>query len=801
MEELTTLDAYLLAITHWRKALNGALRVVGIVRSFLLAFCCFLLWAWLQPEAWIQQVVVFLVSFFAFLSLSFTRGLKYPSLREWLLSLEIAHPNAPVSAFELQEKDDIDPTWEAHIKEDFAKQKKEGSHLLLSKLGSLIVPVICLVFLLEGAGHAWDRALYSIERAAMTLSYGAKLRILEGSPTEVVTPFSLGSKKLELTLLEQNLLELNVIAPPEAAPVLQLKDKEGRALQTFRLMRNAESSANESVGRFNLRFALSEDAELYLSTLSANDPAASIKIKKLPVPLVTLTSPAEKMEVWPDDRPLPLNINVDAEHPLQVVQLLIKAGEREGKELVSEVLAKDKKVLETTYNLGLENFMEQDIQEIEIIAEAVDRAVPVALIGRSKPVVIKVASAYGRYRSTLNSLRAVKQILDRSLQTQEFPDSQELAQQVQKALEQAEDSPFFDGLDRQQLRQMQQTFQSLETRPDMATAMRASDELNRFLFEHETLDDRERDRDFFIAARTLSRVLEQDKKERKIPVASVGEKMQKFLAERHDRWTKRVARLKELPAEWQNGVKDKPFERAIESIKKLDENNPPATSRALQNLSKTVEEYRKWIETLEAKEDEQRKEQEQQRQQGLANARNVLKDLQKRQGQISTKLDKAAERQAQEMEQTWGSVRMDQNSNVKGTRELEGQLRSLSPEAAERMQAAAEAMEQTVKAGNENQFVDAETGSDFAGRLLQQADNAARQAQQESQQRGRRRRVTSDQYYGNQITGGDVDLRRNYQVNRRYREDILDDVRAVKRKESSEGADSILEDYLRRVIR
>lgn len=801
MEEMNTLDEYLLALTHWRKALNGALRLVGIVRSFLLAFCCFLLWAWLQPDAWVQQVSVFVISFISFLSLSFTRGLKHPTLREWLLSLEIGHPDAAISAFDLQEKEDIDPTWENNIREDFAKQKKEGSHLLLSKIGSLIVPVVCLIFLLEGAGNAWDRALYSIERAAMTLSYGAKLRVLEGSPTEVKVPFNLGDKKLELTLLEQNLLELNVIAPPEAAPILQLKDKEGKPMQTFRLMRNSDSAANESVGRFNLRFALSEDANLYLSTLSASEPAASIKIKKLPVPIVKLTSAAEKMDVWPDDRPLPLTINVDAEHPLQIVQLHVKAGEREGKELVSEVLAKDKKTLETTYNLGLENFMEQDVQEIEIIAEAIDRAVPVALVGRSKPIVVKVASAYGRYRETLNSLKQIKNILDRSIQAQEFPESKELSEQVQKAQEQAEDSPYFDGLDRQQLRQMQQMFQTLEAKPDMSLAMRASEELNQFLFEHETLDDRERDRDFFIAARTMSRVLEQEKKERKVTVASVGEKMQKFLAERHERWTKRVARLKETPSEWQNSVKDKPFEKAIDSIKKLDENNPPATSRALQNLSKTVEEYRKWIETLEQKEDSQRKEQEQQRQQGLANARNVLKELQKRQGQISTKLDKATERNQQELEQAWPSVRLDQNSNVKGTRELEAQLRSLSPEAAERMQAAAEAMEGAVKSGSENKFAEAESSADIAGRLLQQADNAARQSQQENQQRGRRRRVTSDQYYGNQITGGDVDLRRNYQVNRRYREDILDDVRAVKRKESSEGSDSILEDYLRRVIR
>jgi hypothetical protein len=51
------------------------------------------------------------------------------------------------------------------------------------------------------------------------------------------------------------------------------------------------------------------------------------------------------------------------------------------------------------------------------------------------------------------------------------------------------------------------------------------------------------------------------------------------------------------------------------------------------------------------------------------------------------------------------------------------------------------------------------------------------------------------------VAGGDVDLRRDYQVNRRYREDVLEDVRELKKRESSEETDSILEDYLRKVIR
>ena len=142
---------------------------------------------------------------------------------------------------------------------------------------------------------------------------------------------------------------------------------------------------------------------------------------------------------------------------------------------------------------------------------------------------------------------------------------------------------------------------------------------------------------------------------------------------------------------------------------------------------------------------------------------------------------------------------MEQNANIKQTKSLEAQLRSLSPIAAERIQAAVKSMEVTLESGNKEAFVQAESASDMAGRLLRQADNAARQSQKKEMRRGRRRRVTSDQYYGSSVAGGDVEIRREYEVSRRYREDILDEVR---RATDSDGRDrELLENYLRKVIR
>jgi hypothetical protein len=410
---------------------------------------------------------------------------------------------------------------------------------------------------------------------------------------------------------------------------------------------------------------------------------------------------------------------------------------------------------------------------------------------------IRTASAYGRYRETLQSLREIKSILDEAVTNQKDEVDPKLADLSEKAVSQAEESPFFDGLDRHILRNLSLGFQKLETDFDRDTLYQVSEELNRFLFEHETLDDRERDRDFFVAARSLSRLVEEKPDQRALPVETVTERMKSFLNERQQRWEVRNRFLAEnAPQQWQE-VQKKPFHKSMDEIASLSQANQE--EQALQRLSKTVSDYRDWIESLESAEEQKRQQMEEQRQQGLADARQNLRELQKRQGKVSQELDQAAVRPEQELANQWASTRMEQNSNIQGTKSLEAQLRSVSPMASERIKAAVESMELTVSSGNQQAFAQAESASDLAGRLLRQADSAARRSQQQRQERGRRRRVTSDQYYGSPVAGGDVEIRREYQVNPRYREDILDQVRRA--KQDGKDDDRLLESYLRQVIR
>jgi hypothetical protein len=251
-----------------------------------------------------------------------------------------------------------------------------------------------------------------------------------------------------------------------------------------------------------------------------------------------------------------------------------------------------------------------------------------------------------------------------------------------------------------------------------------------------------------------------------------------------------------LPRQWPEIRDRRPFHQGLSAVGDASAND--SNHQALAKVAQIVSRYRAWIDELEAKEDELRKRRESERQRGLASAENQLRELQRRQGEISAGLDQAKSRDASEMAKNWPGLRGTQNGNIKGTRSLEGKLRAFSPGAEIRIKAAIEQMQVTVDRGNGSDFPAAESSSDMAGRLLRQAEQAAQQSRESGGERGRRRRVSGDNYYGQSIVGGDIEIKREYQVDRKYREDILDE---VSRSRTAEDDKILLDRYTREVVR
>lgn len=788
----------------------------------LAVLCLLLLWDKVNPGRGSELVLISFAVFAAILIFSLKRKRRAIAPEEYVTALEMSHPEMGTSAFALKSahgEDFIPPEWEKALATSTSELKSFAWLKLRNRCISLLVPLAFIV-----AIHIFDpgRLLgigLQFQAISAQLRSGAVLVVLEGSDEgkdgrEIA--LSSGAIKTIRVLSENMILIRMIIARDEPTPIVELRKvtkdgkgsaSEGELFQSFQTvpagdMRTELSGVNEVA----VRFAVSRDVALFIPTLSSK-PLAEFAVKKLPVPTVELEVAAdlEKEDPWPDDKPLPLMIHVESENPLQQVRLLILSGGRQSQEVVANILADDKFDLTSEYSLVLETYVESDQAEVEIVAEAADRSLPRALVGRSAPLKLRTASAYGRYRETLSTLRELKGVLDQGTSQGHSPDQAKSRELMKKALEQSEDSPFFDGIDRMQLQQFRSNVEDMGNRGGASVAMRLSTDLDNFLFEHEMLDDKERDRDFFVAVRGLSRLIEESKN-RPVPVPQVTQRIRKFLDDRTERWKLRVHRLpQELkPKRWPKIEKERPFHAAMDQVDKNDQKGTrESDTQSLTLLSKTVVTYLEWIEELEEQENKMRDAAEKERQEGLASAQNQLREMQKRQAGISQKLDRAGPENKERMKDDWPVMRMEQNANIQATQQLEGQLRSLSPHAGERIKFAQEAMELALKSGGEENFPAAESASDLAGRMLREAENAAQQSQR-NRSRGRRRHISGDGYYGQSIVGGDVEIRREYQVDKRYREDILEDVRESLSRSSEENNiedRSVLENYLRSVVR
>ncbi len=810
--------------------INRVLRQSRRLQSFLLLTQCVLLgtsgvtlWSIVDPKEKLDHWIFGLGIFFLCLLLYFRRTKDSCEVTPSQLALALdikygSETRTPLLSHTLG--DPVNDEWMGKIRKHLESQKSFQRQVLQRQLATLVLPLAFVMIAMPQALGSFKGALVEVTKVAKRLTQGATLTVVQGAVDEATVNKNLvlsGKQPIKVELVAQNLVKVELASSEVSgqAPTVELRkfepkpsgSEEGATsvelFQSFQMLpqRGTQQGAKDG---YAIAFSVSENLTLHIPRVDASKPLAYFYVKQLPVPQVKLSVDTPSIQdPWPDDQPLPLKIQVNSTFPLQLVRLIIKAGQQSSSVLVANMVTEDRLELAVDHRLLLESYVDSDFAQVEIIAEAIDHAIPKPLIGRSDPLMLNTASAYGRYREALGVVRAIKTHLDQAIEKDQTDLPEEVDGLVQSMAEKSNKSPFFDGLDRMQIARFASRLAEFRETKSLDILMDTSQKINEFLFEHEIIDDRERDRDFFVAARSLSRLIEQPPKKRPVPIAVVEQRILKFLDERQIRWQMRISRLEEskVPPQYEAIKTKRVFQQSIQDSVALDsaaQSQPEKRGDQLTILSKSVVDYRKWIQDLEAAEDQMRQQDEQQRQAGIASARSVLKELQKRQGEVSTEMDRAAERTQADLDQAWIGSRLKQNANIKETRRVESQLRSLSPTAGARVQFAIKAMEQTNESGDQGKFTDAESNSDLAGRLLRQADSAAQESQQRRRGRGGRRRVTGDNYYGQSVVGGDIEIRRGYEVDRRYREDVLEEIQST----PVEDADrKLMENYLRSIIR
>jgi len=627
-----------------------------------------------------------------------------------------------------------------------------------------------------------------------------KGQMKDGDPVNFVLS---KSNPPQIFLLEENLIEIKIKGQSKdlPAPVLILR-RDQNEIQSFQMIPEGDLDHT-----FSVSFSVRESADLFVSSVSASRKLASVNLKKVPAPVVVLSAGGQPSDLWPDDQQLGLKIRVNSNAPIDRVDLEILVGKAKHKEKVVEVVGSEKNELTLDYKIGFDTYVEDDVAEVEIVAIATDRSLPSPLRGFSEPLRFRVASAYGRYREALQTLNQMREELAESISNQTLQLSEKMKEAMRRLEKQSSVSPFFDGYDRLQLLKMVQELEEVDAASDMNSSEKMSrlldvqSDMEQFLMDHESLNDRERDRDFFVAVRTIAKIVDIEKEKVSEKVLSVTKKISNFLDERMKRWDLRVQKLpKELiPSMWNEVKNGRIFYKAMTEIdqhERIVDRGKRLKQKAI--LANVASEYRKWIEELEEREAKAKEKAEQDRQKGMVSMREEIKELQKRQGEISSALDAASEQTFESMKQKWSNARVNQSTNVAGAKSLEGKLRSQSTQASQRMKAAVEAMEQTIEKGNAEQFAEAESFSDLAGRLLRQADQATSQSQSRQTNQQRRRRIGGDNYFGKSVAGDDIEIKQSYQVGAEFREEILDDVDF---QGLSNDDREVVESYLRDIVR
>lgn len=709
--------------------------------------------------------------FSVFFYFSKPRFRKKPSSAQLQFFLHIKNPSVSSLDVYLQEE----------VQKNVLRFEKER---LFSALRGLIIPIFLLFSILipvaslfSAWGQAW-KVLVLQEVVSLEIPSGvdplqpAHWRLSTGSPPLIL-------------LQSENLLVLQIKTPGASPLSISLKKpKNQEEIQSIQMM-----PVDVSLHTQALSFSITESADLLIPELSKK-PYAHFQLAAPLIPIVTLTVMEKAGQEHIDTQPLALSIQVDSTRPLHALSLQVTTSDQTIVDPV-QTFTSDQALLSYvgSHNFFAESFLHEERGEIELVAVAEDFSSPTPAVGKSKPIKITFVSAYSRYQKTLRELSKVKEQVDMLVEKNETHIDKNIIDLMQQVHTLSKEAPFFDAPDRHWLEQSAKKFQNFSVqRPDFSSLYDLSQEITHFLDEHEFSDDRDRDRDFFVAAHSISRLLSQ-RSTQEITLQHVIQKTDAFLQNRYARWDVRVHRLS--PA-YSVGMWEKIKTHILETQLREILVVPHAKRQVV--LSDLTDTYRAWIESLEKAEDAQRESQEKKREEGLVSARNELRDIQQLQGEISTALDRAEQQNLDKLTLSWPSTLAKETQATQATKRLAKKIRPLSPPASERLQVAAEAMEHTIQQGEAHQFTEAESFSHFANRLLRQAKNAS----QEGTKSTKKKRAQGGTYHGQPIHGGDMDLRHTYRVEEQYREALL---RELQEQEYTPQEQQLIDPYLRKMIR
>ena len=602
--------------------------------------------------------------------------------------------------------------------------------------------------------------------------------------------------------------------------------------------------------QLSLAFRVSRNSAVVVPRISKRKPVAYIALGAPSVPEVGLLwNNASPTMTITDHEFISLKLSAVSPYPLVKLRLVIETEGGEYLETVTQILAADQLSIVHNFNTTLRAYITRDEQHVHLFGEAI--AIDPAdqqteFIGRSEPLAVTVVSSYGRYLKTLAALKDARHKLMSWSELESASITADLDKLAMMIAAQSSQTPFFHFRDRRTLNNLVEQLKSNQLK-DPVVRGELLVQLTEFLELHESMDQRARDRDFFVAARAYSQKLGQyvssavasmsPRSPRSPDLKQAGDQVADFLRERHQSWSQRVQKMSSISAEqaaafqqahrevlddhyfvnsWME-IHQQVSARQEDTLGVDTAHHKERLLEAKSTLAQMVSEYARWIDQLESAEQALRDHQRLKHNQVLSQVAQDLRALRKSQDDISVQLDplshftqsphqsvpsdsSTGKKDQLGSTQNWSAIKSEQVATMTQGQELLKMLRQLQNFKGERLDQALRTMSQVVQAGDEHNYAEAELRSDQASRLLREgADQVRRRRANMNQQRRddqARSQPHGDEFYGAAVldfTNDEV-----HEVDKFYREDILQDVNS----QSQSVEDQTLKSrYLREILR
>lgn len=652
----------------------------------------------------------------------------------------------------------------------------------INRLGGSIG--LCLLALVMAFPEPRQRFLNAFPSSTQATS--VELLVHPSQSNQQTMPVVLNDQARDIELSSPSLITLKVLT--------QDKQQEGDPSEFTVAVQRPESERGYSYqmtfvepGVYTASIHLDHTASIRVLSHSAMLAQATLKLTGDSAPAIDLLAVQSSVDGWLSSEPFPVQLKALSKNGLADIGVILNSEAQSSpeRELVAAIKEAGTTSFAVDYEIDFSQYLTGDSQEFTLVGYATDYSSPEPLLGLSQEIVVTVISAYTYYKQTLGQIRTITDQLD----TLADPSRLDKAQTLQSTselwtsvLQRSKAALYFDRVDHATLRSFHARYQTSTTDTEWSrlNLNELKLDIRQFLHEHETIDDRERDRDFLTFLRDLSLTTRDNLSSSSLePTFS---RAKEFLAERSARWDLRLRALRSMP---DSESSQKAYARGsridfradLEATRQhLGEEgklNPSLRHQAfLSSLLSLGESYTQWLELLEDAEDQARQSNQQRLTQGVQKLGTKLRQAQKQQRIISKALEGRV-RSGQTTSKLDILTLQSQNKDL--LEGLQTELQALMGSPSPRLAAASRYMESVLISAKDSAWASAETASDRTARLLRSAQQDLNKALRRAQgQRSRRKRVVGSGYHGTKIDGGTIDLKRDHRVGKRYRQDILE---------------------------